>query len=339
MSRWLANVNSLLEKLDGTVEEAIDEQRNSDEQGEDLDSILAKRGLSEADEVQFVAEDEGDNDEPEDPQEEDQSADHSSVVVVEGEESEGSNSTDDVVVENGQPSEKETNSLDNTIEKSEEASKTEELSHKNDLNDDCVPGSAGLEERQIGDPSANVPQQQDAQTVSSKNAEKLNSSKLVPRTPQLHITSLAPAPSSSASDPDVKQALMESREAQKEARTLRRHVVALNKQLETAEAELDAQRFELQQAGDRLEKDRKKYKEEKEKLAAKHLEEIKSLKKQHDQILEDSKTLHHEEIQKIQQQLKAVEEQRMQEGGDMTMELQTTLQREQELVRKVALME
>ena len=218
--------------------------------------------------------------------------------------------------------------------------KTEEVSQKNDLSDECVPATAALEERQLTDLSANVPQQQDAQPVASKKTEKLNSSKLVPRTPQLRITSLAPAPSSAASDPpDFKQALAESREAQKDARTLRRHVVALNKQLETAEAGLDAQRFELSQAGDRLEKDRKKYKEEKEKLTAKQLEEIKTLKKQHDQILEDSKTLHQDEILKIQQQLKAAEEQRMQEGGDMTMELQSTLQREQELVRKVAFME
>ena len=341
MSRWLANVNSLLEKLDGTVEEAIDEQRSNDQQGEDLDSILAKRGLSEENEVQFVVEDDGDHVESADPREEVQSEDHSSVVDVEGEESEGSNSTDAVVVESDMQLEKEMISSDETTEKSEEVSvsKTEDMSHINDLNDDNVPEPAESEGPQLADPPVNVAQAQDEQPVSTKKTEKLMPSKLVPRTPQLHITSLAPAPSSTASDADFKQALTESREAQKEARTLRRHVVALNKQLETAEAELDAQRFELEQAGDRLEKDRKKYKEEKEKLASKHVEEVKTLKKLHDQILADSRTLHQEEITKIQQQLKSAEEQRMQEGGDMTVELQNTLQREQELLRKMALME
>jgi hypothetical protein len=341
MSRWLASVNSLLEKLDGTVEEAIDEQRDNDQEGEDFDSILAKRGLSEADEVQFVEESgEGDNVESEETQEEEQSEDHSSVVVVEGEESEGSNSTDAVIVENDQPVNEETNTLADATEKSVEASETESMTHRNDLNEDCVPGSVGPNGQHLSDPSENVALPQDKQPVDrTKKSEKLNSNKLIPRTPQLHITSLSPAPSSMISEPEFKQAILDSREAQKETRTLRRHVVSLNKQLETAESELDAQRFELQQAGDRLEKDRKKYKEEKEMLIAKQLEEVKALKKQHDQVLADVKTLHQEEIQKIQLQLKSAEEQRMQEGGSMTVELQNTLQREQELLRRMALME
>ena len=169
--------------------------------------------------------------------------------------------------------------------------------------------------------------------------EKQSAAKPVIRSPQLHISIPAQTPTSTIPDQEYKQAITDSRDAQKEARTLRRHVVSLNKQLETAEAELEAQRSELQQAGDQLEKDRKKYKEEKEKLTAKHVEEVKALKKMQEQLLSDIKSQHQEEMQKIQQQMKIAEEQRMQEGGDMTMELQNTLQREQELVRRMVLME
>jgi hypothetical protein len=41
----------------------------------------------------------------------------------------------------------------------------------------------------------------------------------------------------------------------------------------------------------------------------------------------------------MQQQIKVAEDKRMQEGGDWTKELQNTIERERDLVRKVALIE
>ena len=334
MSRWLANVNSLLEKLDGTVEEAIDEQRNIErDDNENLDSILAKRGLFDAGEIQF-ADDDVEDVEFDDAHKEDQSGENSSVVVVEGEESEASNSTD---------VEKESNDSEEVVAVGDEDLKTNDTSDfaEDDEKKIKLPETDDLEGNENDDVSEFHIEHQASQApeAPSKSESHRPSRNVVPSIPQPHITSLVARQTSSASETEFKRALAESREALKEARTLRRHVVALNKQLEIAETELEAQKIELQQAGNRLETDRKKYKEEKDKLTAKHLEDQKALKKQHDQILADIKTQHLDELQKVQMQLKSAEELRMQEGGDMTAELQNALMREQELVRRMVLME
>jgi hypothetical protein len=335
MSRWLANVNSLLEKLDGTVEEAIDEQRNNEEV-DNLDSILAKRGLSEMEEMQYD-EDKDDNVTFNDQQQaEDLSEEHSSVVVVEGEgeETDGSNLTEEAIVDNGLSEEgTPPHSNEATGEAIVQVTETDEKTQEDVSNESDDPESAEIEEQQ--DQKVQVQQQND----DVFDLTGTTPVKPVIHSPQLRLSIPVQTPSSTIPDHEYKQAITESRDAQKEARTLRRHVVALNKQLETAEAELEAQRSELQQAGEQLEKDRKKYKEEKEKLTTKHVEEVKALKKMQELLLSDIKSQHQEEMQKIQQQMKIAEEQRMQEGGDMTMELQNTLQREQELVRRIVLME
>lgn len=118
------------------------------------------------------------------------------------------------------------------------------------------------------------------------------------------------------------------RESQKESRTLRRHILALNDQLEKAEAEMNAQRRELEQAAVQMEKERALRKQERETERQKQADEIKKLKLQH----ESASTL-------MKQQLKEMEQQRMREGGDLHKELTEAVQREREALEKCAAQE
>jgi len=129
------------------------------------------------------------------------------------------------------------------------------------------------------------------------------------------------------------------RESQKESRTLRRHVVALNKQLEHAETELQAQRVELERAAERMEKDRARHREDRESEKTRHSEEIKTIKTQNDKTLKELKQRSDSQIDDVRKQLRDLEDRRMQEGGDWNKELIDAVQREQEMARRLALME
>jgi hypothetical protein len=129
------------------------------------------------------------------------------------------------------------------------------------------------------------------------------------------------------------------RQAQKEARTLRRHVVTLNKQLETAEAEIQAQRTELERAADRMEKDRTRHKDERDKEKVRQVEESKVAKAQHEQALKDMRTRTDQQVEEVKRKLRDIEDQRTQEGGDWNKELADAVTREQETAAKFALMD
>lgn len=135
------------------------------------------------------------------------------------------------------------------------------------------------------------------------------------------------------------QWIAKAKEAQKEARTLRRHVVSLNTHLEKAEAEMDAQRKELDRAAERLEKDRIRHKEEREKEKARHAEEIKAAKLQANEILQQTKQNAEEQLENQRKELRIAEERRMQEGGDWNKEMATAVQREKEMSVQLAAME
>ena len=172
----------------------------------------------------------------------------------------------------------------------------------------------------------------------SKTREALNPPKPSPR----KVPPPSPPPSkasSIASTKSVKAATAEAKEAQKEARTLRRHVVSLNTQLEAAESELKAQRKELEEAAERMEKDRKKQKDEKEKKQKIHAEEVSKLKTQHQQLLREQQMKFEEEIASYKANLAQVEDRRKQEGGNMNKELAELEEREHEMMTKVTMLE
>jgi chromosome segregation ATPase len=129
------------------------------------------------------------------------------------------------------------------------------------------------------------------------------------------------------------------KEAQKETRTLRRHVVSLNEQLEAAENELQAQRKELERAAERMEKDRIRNKEEKDSTQKRHAQEIALLKTQQEKVLKEQQMRFEEQLEGYRQKLVEEENRRRQEGGDWNKEMTHIIDREQEMRQKVSVLE
>lgn len=130
-----------------------------------------------------------------------------------------------------------------------------------------------------------------------------------------------------------------SKEAQKEVRVLRRHVVKLNGTLERAENEIAALRAELGRAGERMEKDRTRAKEEKENAQKRFTEELNALRAQHDQALKDRHLRFEEQLANYKSKLNDLENRRKQEGGDWNKEIAQAFEREQEMSNRVTLLE
>jgi flagellin-like hook-associated protein FlgL len=124
-------------------------------------------------------------------------------------------------------------------------------------------------------------------------------------------------------------------QAQKEVRTLRRHVVALNNQLEGAEREVVAQRNELEQAGERMTKDSARHKEERERERTTHQSQFQALRSEHDAALQAQRAKYEALLEESRSQLKAVEDRRRQEGGNRDKELADALDRESQAVAKL----
>lgn len=132
---------------------------------------------------------------------------------------------------------------------------------------------------------------------------------------------------------------MERKEAQKESRTLRRHVVSLNEQLEAAESELQAQRKELERAAERMEKDRVRQKQEKEKTQKTQVQEATLLKTQHEKSVKDQQTRYEEQLEKYRKKLSTEEKKRKKEGGTWDKEMLNATEREHDMREAVGAME
>jgi hypothetical protein len=152
----------------------------------------------------------------------------------------------------------------------------------------------------------------------------------------------APSPSAALEQQQQQQQQQQQRallEAQKEARTLRRSIVTLNSQLETAEKEVAAQRMELDHAAAQMEKERARYKEERDKEKARHVSELAQLKSQHERAMSEAKAQSEEQLEAVRKQVQELEQQRKQEGGDWNKELADALQRGKDMQRKCAMLE
>lgn len=264
MSRWLKNVNTLLERLDDQAETVAEElaiakkeEQGADENAgaSDIDDILAKRGLAveEEEDVEKIQE--------------------------------AKESAADDVVESKEE-------LGKLSEQTQPETSAVELPLNNDTPEVQIQATL---------------QEQDETSVDAKETVK---------------------------DQNEKES-----SAKKEARKLRRHVVSLNSQLEAAESELKAQRKELEGAAERLEKDRKKAKEEKETTRKKHAEEIANQMKQHEQLMKEQQLKFEEELGIIKARLTEVETRRKQEGGDWNKEKENAIEREEEMVNRLAFLE
>jgi hypothetical protein len=121
----------------------------------------------------------------------------------------------------------------------------------------------------------------------------------------------------------------------KECKKLRRNLVKLNADLESAERELEAQRTELDRAATRMEKDRQKNKEEKERLEQNHKEDLKALADEHKASILTLTKSHNDQIEEMEERIQQAEEARIKEGGDIATELTDVIEKEREAMRKV----
>ncbi|OEU07922.1 hypothetical protein FRACYDRAFT_250547 [Fragilariopsis cylindrus CCMP1102] len=142
-----------------------------------------------------------------------------------------------------------------------------------------------------------------------------------------------------SSQKEHRELVMERKEAQKESRTLRRHVVSLNEQLEAAESELQAQRKELERAAERMEKDRVRQKQEKEKTQKTQVQEATLLKTQHEKSVKDQQTRYEEQLEKYRKKLSTEEKKRKKEGGTWDKEMLNATEREHDMREAVGAME
>ena len=122
---------------------------------------------------------------------------------------------------------------------------------------------------------------------------------------------------------------------QKENQKLLKENSTLKAQLEAAQAEVIAQQKELEQAADRLDEDRQLADEEREDLMDEHEEALKSLKESYEARLELQKDEYESRLNDTNQKLVTETKMRVQEGGDMTEELENALQREREALHQV----
>ena len=120
----------------------------------------------------------------------------------------------------------------------------------------------------------------------------------------------------------------------KELRTLRRSVVSLHQQLQAAETELQAQRQELERAAARMETDRTQHKEKLATEKQKYANELKVLQQKHQEALREAQARADQQMEQLRAQLRAVEDKRMQEGGDWDKELRDSVEREKEISAK-----
>lgn len=227
--------------------------------------------------------------------------------------------------------------------KASEASKPETDSVSPEMSEEELPVVENtIEEKEEEDtfstPAKKAPAQEEPPVTPFYTPTKFTEQKPAPKGVPVPPRAL-PLPDNSQVSEKLESSANAARQAQKENRTLRRHVVTLNKQLETVEAEMLAQRTELEGAAERMEKDRARHKEEREKEKARQVEELKVAKAQHEKALKDMRLRTDQQVEQVQRQLRDLEDQRSQEGGDWNKELADAVRREQEMAGKFALME
>ncbi|GAX16126.1 hypothetical protein FisN_3Hh393 [Fistulifera solaris] len=340
MSQWLQNVGQFLEKLDDQAEKVADERLQSEDR-KDIASILAARGLQQ---------DDDDDDEAGQLKE----AAQEEEIALEGKEEEVpvKIELEEKFDPNAWPEQSLSESVNDEAEhpvrsvldlqQTQEASSIEKFTPETTENDIQTAATLPIDETPLKQPfaehaeSVNIPVDSEIQSETQQSSQfnmtpfRVAGGALFSNL-KSHLKVVEPS-----SQPDESAS---SRELQKEVKTLKRHVVKLNSQLEQAETEIQAQREELERAAERIEKDRTRYQQEKEAEKKRHADEVQLLKAKHEQALEDAKSRSNAQLEEARRQFHELEQRRMQEGGDMNRELSDAVQREQELMQKIALLE
>lgn len=326
MSKWLSSVNTLLEKLDDTAEAVAEERRATGEEdplapAPEIEEILAKRGLardSAAIQAQQSHSDDVDAIDLEDLGELDGPAKNAERVQEPGESKSNENMATPTD-KNPNPEGDEPNPKSNEGERKRKG---------------IVATPAEEEEKGGALAPKNLETQHDTTTVGIVESGESSS-------PAIKVPAIVPklTPAKAATSGKEKELVLEAKEAQKEARTLRRHVVSLNSQLESAEIELQAQRNELERAAEQMEKDRIRTKDAKEATKKVHTKELEALRSQHDKALKEQLTRFEKQVESYRNKLTDMESQKKQEDGDWSKEMTNVMEREKELSQQVMSME
>jgi hypothetical protein len=320
MSRWLRNVNALLENLDNQVEETVDERFNQDDDAQDVnlgetegsgfDDILAKRGLleEEDDEERIdVGAEVGGDEEKSDVVEE--------VIDFDGEKTDSGSEEKTLPDDNLKPSEvKERVNV--------ERKKSDDESAEDASAQASSAESAGNFEEKTNESTA-AP---DQTTKSAPASTNITVSEAPPPTPTSANTS--------TSNSSATIALAAAKD--KEIRKYRRNILNLNSALETAESEIEAQRAELDRAASRMERDRSRFKQEKEAAEASHKAEVAALIASHEKSMANYKEQQEEKVKEMEARILRAEQARAREGGERDAELAEALDRERTSIENVA---
>jgi len=334
MSKWLSSVNTLLEKLDDTAEAVAEERRATGEEdplppAPEIEEILAKRGLaadSDQTQVKESQVDDGNALESDefsvfDEFEKGVSEQYNESPVEEFEGSAANLNEYLPISEDGK-----TNPESNGESEMMINSKPETVPEKGEKEDRLAPNMP------IAHGDNVIPKKQNEESTESQ----IQTSESTGEVPTILPKSLPKDVSKSGRDMEL---VTEAKEAQKEARTLRRHVVSLNSQLESAEVELQAQRHELERAADQMEKDRARAKEAKEAAKKIHTKELETLRSQHDKALKEQQTRFEQQVESYRKKLRDMESQKKQEDGDWCKEMTSVVEREKELNQQLMSLE
>ncbi|CAB9508714.1 expressed unknown protein [Seminavis robusta] len=138
----------------------------------------------------------------------------------------------------------------------------------------------------------------------------------------------APGSSGSVNTNNKQQVLAEMRQ-------LRKQVLSLQQELNAANKEIKAQQKELNSAATIVERERQELKEEKEDMKEDFEEEMENLKMAHQDTIANLKAAHKKQLLAVQEQLSHERAERQQEGGDLSQDLEETLQRERDALKQV----
>jgi hypothetical protein len=164
----------------------------------------------------------------------------------------------------------------------------------------------------------------------------------VPAAPRSKGASLNPSPAS-ANNSTVNTSLnkkIQSLQAQlaksqKELSAEQNQNAKLAQQLEVAEAEVEAQAKELQRAGEQLAQNRSKAQEDQDDLLDEHEEEMEELERKHKDEVDAMRADYEKTIAVWKQQFELEQAKRQQEGGDWTKELEESIQREKDAIKRL----
>lgn len=345
MSRWLKNVGQFLEKLDDQAAEVVEQQRFGqlddidadridDQQEQQLASILSSRGLDQEEdgsEEEDIALLEDAQQQQMTPEPGDDLLDPSDYFDDDPFQEESSLAHPDAPVEKDTP--EAMDKPDSDVAQPVTAHPTAEP-EASVAADELEKPSAIQEETKMQHEDYAPVEEERIETPVEREAQPDPAPEAVVDPPAPVQQPKAPPALSISS-----QQLAQLREAQKEARMLRKHVLSLNTQLETAEAEVQAQRDELERAAQRIEADRQKFKQDLAEAQVKHTNTLQSLKEQHDVDQQASQARADTILKETKLQLQDLQTRHQQEGGDWTKELQDAVAREQETLMKLAAFE